>query len=219
VLLGLLFAASVVLLLRVVEPERLMRVESLPDLTGFFAALQSPVTPLLPSYWAGETLFASLFGSYDLVHAGALWMTAAALTVAVGLAYGRWHFAGYSQSQESPASRVFRLLFVDRMAAALPLTPLRRHLIVKDAKVFLRDISQWSQLLLLLALVALYLFNFRALDLERIPTMTGVIRNALAFFNLGLAGFVMSTVAVRFVFPAVSLEGRAFWIVRSAPRR
>ena len=32
-----------------------------------------------------------------------------------------------------------------------------------------------------------------------------------------MAGFVMATVAVRFVFPAVSSEGAAFWIIRTAP--
>ena len=66
-LMGLLFAASLVLLMRFIQPEQLMRVESLPDLTGFFATMQSPVTPLLPSFWAGETLFASLRGGLDLL--------------------------------------------------------------------------------------------------------------------------------------------------------
>jgi ABC-2 type transport system permease protein len=32
-----------------------------------------------------------------------------------------------------------------------------------------------------------------------------------------MVGFVTSAVAVRFVFPAVSLEGASFWIIRSAP--
>ena len=93
----------------------------------------------------------------------------------------------------------------------------RRHLLLKDVKVFLRDVSQWSQLLLLLALVLVYLYNFRVLDLERVPYMSGVIKNVYAFVNLGMAGFVMATVAVRFVFPAVSAEGAAFWIIRTAP--
>jgi ABC-2 type transport system permease protein len=43
------------------------------------------------------------------------------------------------------------------------------------------------------------------------------VKNVDAFVNLGLAGFVMATIAVRFVFPAVSSEGAAFWIVRTAP--
>jgi ABC-2 type transport system permease protein len=47
--------------------------------------------------------------------------------------------------------------------------------------------------------------------------MSGVLKNAYAFLNLGLAGFVLATVAVRFVFPAVSMEGFAFWIIRVSP--
>ena len=50
--------------------------------------------------------------------------------------------------------------------------------------------------LLLLALVLVYLYNFRVLDLDRIPYMSGVIKNAYAFLNLGMAGFVMATVTV-----------------------
>jgi len=34
---------------------------------------------------------------------------------------------------------------------------------------------------------------------------------------MGLAAFVLSAVSARFVFPAVSLEGEAFWIVKSSP--
>jgi len=44
-----------------------------------------------------------------------------------------------------------------------------------------------------------------------------VIKNAYAFVNLAMAAFVLSAVAVRFVFPAVSAEGAAFWIVRPSP--
>ena len=100
---------------------------------------------------------------------------------------------------------------------ALPLSTVRRQLLIKDLKIFLRDVSQWSQLLLLLALVLLYLYNFRVLDLQRIPYMSGFVKNVYAFVNLGMAGFVMATVAVRFVFPAVSAEGAAFWIIRTSP--
>ena len=71
-LVSLLFAAALVLILRFIEPERLLRVESLPDIADFFANLQSPVMPLLPSFWAGESLFAELQGGRDLLHGAAL---------------------------------------------------------------------------------------------------------------------------------------------------
>jgi ABC-2 type transport system permease protein len=216
-LMGLVFAGSIVLLLRFIQPERLLRVESLPDVTGFFATLQSPITPMLPSFWAGETLFASLAGASDLLHAGALWTTACAFTVMLSAASERWYFAGFSKSQEARKARFTQLRSLDAIASWLPVSVVSRHLLVKDVKVFLRDVTQWSQLLLLLALVVVYLYNFQVLDLDRIPYMAGVVKNLYAFLNLGLAAFVMATVAARFVFPAVSAEGAAFWIIRTAP--
>src|SRR5687767_2427353 len=216
-LMGLMFAMSLVLLLRFVQPEQLLRVESLPEITDFFATLQSPLTPLLPSFWAGEVLFASLKNTRDLLHLAALWSTAAVLTLALGFAYDRWHFTGFSKAQEARKARFTKLTLLDGFARVLPLSVVRRHLLIKDVKVFLRDVSQWSQLLLLMALMMVYLYNFRVLDLERIPYMSGVLKNVYALLNLGMAGFVMATVAVRFVFPAVSSEGAAFWIIRTSP--
>jgi ABC-2 type transport system permease protein len=216
-LMGLLFAASLVILLRFIRPEQLMRVESLPDLTDFFATLQSPVTPMLPSFWAGETLFASLRGTPDWLHFGALWLTAGAAIVVTRMANERWYFTGFSRSQEAPKARFTELRALDWIASLLPWTPVRRQMLVKDLKIFLRDVGQWSQLLLLLALVLVYLYNFRVLNLDRIPYMAGFVKNVYAFVNLAMAGFVMATVAVRFVFPAVSAEGAAFWIIRTSP--
>jgi ABC-2 type transport system permease protein len=216
-LMGLLFAASLVILLRFIRPEQLMKVESLPNITDFFATLQSPITPMLPSFWAGETLFASLSGGFDRLHAAALWTTALGSIVVVRAASERWYFSGFSRAQEAPKARFTQLRTLDRLVRALPMSTLRQQLLVKDMKIFLRDVSQWSQLLLLGALVIVYLYNFRVLDLQRIPYMSGFVKNAYAFVNLGMAGLVMATVAVRFVFPAVSVEGFSFWIIRTSP--
>jgi len=216
-LMGLLFAVVLVLMLRVLQPERLLRTESLPDITGFFATLQSPVTPLFPSFWAGETVFAALHGQLDLLHLGSLWTTALGLTILARAAFGRYYFTGWSKAQEARKARFTRLHFLDAVSRFLPGGPAGRHLFVKDLKVFLRDTTQWSQLLLLVALMAVYLYNFRVLDLDRIPYMSGVVKNAYAFVNLAMAAFVLSAVAVRFVFPAISAEGPAFWVVRSSP--
>jgi len=81
----------------------------------------------------------------------------------------------------------------------------------------LRDTTQWSQVFLLLALIVVYLYNFKVLPLDRSPMPAGVLRTLVSFANLALAGFVLSAVAVRFAFPAISLEGKAFWILQCAP--
>ena len=47
--------------------------------------------------------------------------------------------------------------------------------------------------------------------------MTFFLVNVIPFLNLLLAGFVLASVAARFIFPAVSLEGRTLWLLRSSP--
>ena len=63
----------------------------------------------------------------------------------------------------------------------------------------------------------IYIFNIKSLPIhsgERIPFSLVTI---ISFLNLGLAGFVLAAVAARFIFPAVSLEGRQMWLLRSSP--
>ena len=119
-LMGLLFAGSLVVLLRMIQPEQLLKVESLPDVTDFFATLQSPITPLLPSFWAAETVFASLQGRFDCAaRGGALDDGARPHASLVAAANDRWHFAGFSKAQEARKTR-FRgceLLESDRAAS------------------------------------------------------------------------------------------------------
>ena len=216
-LMGLLFAGALLALLRFLRPERLLNVESLPEVADFFTVLQSPVTPLLPSFWAGESLFTGLQGHVDWLHLGSLWTTALAATVVARAVYGRFYFTGWSKAQEARKARFTRLRWLEALMSHTPMPIAWRSLVTKDLKVFLRDTTQWSQLLLLVALSAVYLYNFSVLDLGRIPWMAGTLKNIYAFVNLGLASFVLSAVAVRFVFPSVSAEGPAFWIVRTSP--
>src|SRR5204862_7290026 len=100
-LMGLLFAVSLVMMLRFLRPERLLDVQTLPDITAFFATLQSPVTPLLPSFWAGETVFSGLQGGVDWLHAGGLWTAALAFAVRLRMAFGGSYFTGCTKSQEA----------------------------------------------------------------------------------------------------------------------
>ena len=95
-----------------------------------------------------------------------------------------------------------------------PKGPLRA-LIARDNRLFFRTTSQWTQLLLIGALVVVYLFNFkhfRSLQDAKIIKPVGIF-----FVNYALSGLVVTTLAVRFLFPAISLEGKAFWTVRVAP--
>ena len=92
-----------------------------------------------------------------------------------------------------------------------------RALIGKELRTFFRDQTQWPQLFLIGALIAIYLYNFSVLPLDQSKMRTIYLQNVFSFLNMGLAAFVLVAIAARFVFPAVSFEGQSFWIVRASP--
>lgn len=102
-----------------------------------------------------------------------------------------------------------------RMALS-PFGIVRRELVLKELRLFFRDTTQWSQLILLAVLVMVYVFNIKFLPL-RGDGMTFFLINVVPFLNLVLAGFVLASIAARFIFPGVSLEGRTMWLLRSSP--
>jgi len=65
-------------------------------------------------------------------------------------------------------------------------------------------------------LVVVYVFNIKFLPL-RGEGITFFLVNVIPFLNLVLAGFVLASIAARFIFPGVSLEGRTLWLLRSSP--
>jgi ABC-2 type transport system permease protein len=145
-----------------------------------------------------------------------LWGLATGL-VLVGLASHRLLWTrGFSAAQEGTSKRstVGERPFVDRLFAWLPAH--RRELVLKELKVFARDTTQWSQLILLFVLLVVYVANIRYLPLTG-EGMTALLRQLVPFLNLAIAGFVLASIAGRFVFPSISLEGRALWLLRSSP--
>jgi ABC-2 type transport system permease protein len=218
---SLIFFGGLIFVFRVLRPERLLDPDSFTSMVDFFRAMQAPISALLPSQWAAEAISSYLVGTlvYDPFWLALLVISAAAaVVIGMWLSEGSYHY-GFTKTQEVRRHRLTRSPLLDRLVALYSFFWSRqlKEMISKDVKTFLRDITQWSQFFLLAALVVIYVFNFRVLPLGNAYLPTVYLTNFVAFGNLGLAGFTVSAVAARFVFPAVSLEGRAFWLVRSSP--
>ncbi len=221
VLLGLLFFVVIYVLFRMLKPERLVDPDTFPTLVKYLTAMRGPASPLLPSSWATETLSSTLRQTKGETSFYLLMLWSTAL---VSIVIGEWfcekiYYTGWSRSQEGKKAVISRSRVADGFfkLISLPFSGKMRAIVMKDVKIFFRDTSQWSQLFLLLALMVVYIYSFRLLPLDRVAMPSFYLQNLISFLNLGMVGFVTSAVAVRFVFPAVSLEGASFWIIRSAP--
>src|SRR5215510_29455 len=110
---------------------------------------------------------------------------------------GAIYLTGWSKAQESKQGRrKYEIVESALDWLTCPFPPVLRALIVKDIKTFLRDSTQWSQFFLLIALIIVYLYNFKVLPLDRSPLPTATLKAVVSFANLALAGFVLSAVAV-----------------------
>jgi ABC-2 type transport system permease protein len=211
-------AGGLVLLLRVVRPERLARPEGFQSLVDFITVLKTPTSPILPSEWATNMVMNWLVKVSDPLPIALLWTTAAAFVVFGALLHRRLYATGFTKAQEG-AEKFVRGASWQRLGSRLlgGLGASRREFLLKDLRVFFRDATQWSQLILLAVLIVVYLFNITALPLftgEKVPFF---LITLIVFLNLGLAGFVLAAIAGRFIFPSFSLEGKQMWLLRSSP--
>lgn len=215
---SLIAGALLVVGLRLLQPERLMNPEGFRNLVDFLAVLRGPSSPWLPSEWMAQTLVGYLEGAFDPFWLWILWSTAAAL-VALGAALHRALYPrGFTRAQEGGECGQRGQRVWDAVSWILrPLGLQRREMVLKDARLFFRDATQWSQLLVLGVLLFVYVYNIRVLPIHSSETMSRFLVSMIVFLNLALAGFILAAVAARFVFPAYSLEGRTLWLLRSSP--
>lgn len=218
-ILSSLSVALLYMLLRFSQPEKLIRPDALKLVAEYLRYLQAPTAPYAPSWWLTQALTGYVHGKAALFwkNAGLLCGgAAAAYALLLGLA-GRFYAVGYSGAQES--RRIRRGIEVpptpERKAAALFGSPAMRAaaaLYWKERKSFFRDVKHWSQIVLVGALMGVYLFS-----INRLPLDSPELKSLVCFLNIGIAGFVIASLGLRFTFPSISMEGRGFWIVRSAP--
>ena len=210
--LSLCFGVFIYLIFRLMRPEDLVNPDKYGQFVDYLSSLATPAAPYIPAAWAANLLsYYLLEREIDLLVAALLCITPLALFFLGEMAMQRWFFSGFSKSQESFGG--YRRFFSR--------SPYKRSSLLwvfrKEAKLFLRDSAEWSQLFMIAALVVVYLYNFKVLPVERSLFEEEYVTNLISFLNIGLTGFVVASLAARFVYPSVGAEGGSFYIIMSSP--
>lgn len=212
--LAIMFVTLVVTGIRVARPERLFAEIRTDDVVAVLRAIELPAADRYPSSWLAELMSASVEGD-SLVPLQLRLGGLAALSLTAFLLVARSiYFRAFVRSRETAAPTVIGSQEVTRVLDRLtrPLDQQARSMFGKEVRVMTRDAAQWSQLFMLIALLFIYLYNIQMMPLQ------GDARAAvLAYLNLGMSGFVIAAICLRFAYPSVSAEGKQFWILESAP--
>jgi ABC-2 type transport system permease protein len=212
--LSVLLAAGLILGLRALRPEQLAELTP-EEFEQFLTTFADLGVGWLPTGWASNAIWQALDGAW--------WSPALALLVAVALAglwlVGRLAAVAYHEGWVRGLDHHRRRLDIRSRPAAAWERPLARlgplgAVLVKDVRVLLRDPTQWSQLLVLVALAGVYLVSTASVAVEGQR-----FRDALGTLNVAFLGFLLAGVGVRLAFPLVSLEGEGWWLLRTGPIR
>ncbi len=218
----LLCVALVYMTLRMLAPTA-ATFNDINELLKVFAIISLPQMSWIPSHWAGVATAELLESSGKNVWTYLAPLFGFALTcVSVAhLTVRFFHAEAFTKSRNNRVSVcVNSKRSQERVLSIMhPINSVYRALLVKEIRMFTRDIAQAIQFLLLLGLCLIYLYNFRMLHaIEGLPSATRAYwQGFLIFANVGLGAFIVTAICSRFVFPSMSLEGQSFWILQSAP--
>lgn len=224
-----IIAAGLIIIALAIPLQRLLTPPPRPEtgrpalmIDGLLEHSRITLSPVLPGFWAAEGFLAAGRGEFRR-GLGFLAVLAVNVLLAAEIVRltGERSYPGTWAAYQSRRPRRRR----KAGSGMIPRTPRRpailgpspaRAILVRDWKLFVRDPAQWLQASILGGLLALYILNIR--------NMPGDVRqpfwkNLITFFNLGATSLILATLTTRFLYPAFSLEGRAFWILGPAPIR
>ena len=211
--LAVIFTTVAIVGIRMARPERLFADVGTDDVMSVLRQISLPSAESYPSSWLAAAITSESVSdaSSDLLRIGLVALAAFAL---FALAAYFLYFKAWVRARESQAPVALGGGLIVRFIDALTIrcSGPTRALVGKEVRTLLRDAAQWSQLMMMLALLFLYFYNIQMMPLE------GDARAVLlAYLNLGMAGFVVAAICLRFAYPSLSAEGKAFWLVESAP--
>ncbi|HLF19415.1 MAG TPA: hypothetical protein VI704_01365 [Bacteroidota bacterium] len=191
-----------------------------PNVDQYLSQLTPGFLSYMPNQWVSEFLFFLARGEVyrALPYAGImLGVSVAAFVIALLVAntfyYRSWLVSlevhaskNTPYSMEQPGVLDFRKksIFPSQIEVLLK----------KEFFSFVREPSQWIHLLVMVILTCIFVLSMGNLNL-RLRVSEIQLITYLVLFAFG--GFLSCSLALRFVFPMISMEGSAFWSLLSAP--
>lgn len=195
---SIILISGIVIFLRVLRPERFGNPEVVDNLFTYMSGMETGHLSWLPFHWIARAL--------HLVARQEHWGYLKIIIAFAGVVILLIAFAFFLQHK-------FYLKLFDKLnkggggaykSGWKPSSLLKMEygaLWKKEIKTFIRTPAQWSQLLIVAAIVIVFILNIKG-----IPMPHPSVKNLIAYLNLGMAAFVVAGLNSRFSFTTIPME-------------
>lgn len=193
------------------DPDQVLRI---------MKTLSAAHTPWLPSTWAASALSETLSPSGQSISLRIALLYSCMLTILsaacalTNILHGYAFTRSRNTSRSASAQRRMKAIRPNRRESSST-----RAIITKEFRMIFRDLAQSSQVIFLAGICVLYLTNVRLfLALDSFPAESRAHwQSIFLIIHAAITTFFTTSLCTRLVFSSISLEGRQFWILQTAP--
>jgi ABC-2 type transport system permease protein len=205
---SIILISTIVVFLRMLRPERFLEPSEIDNVLKYMGSLDLKVFYYFPFSWLARAMSLTAGG-----RSAPYWKTIG-LFILLGatlLALVFWLRKKLYLQLFDKLNRGGRGYYRSRWRPLAPDSEYR-PLLRKEVKTFLRTPAQWSQLLIVGALVAVFVINMKMIPLPH-PT----VKNFVSYLNLIMAMFIVAGLNSRFTFTSIPGEGPGQVHILSSP--
>lgn len=216
-----LYISQIYLYFKITSPVNLVQevMQYYPYVDLYFGTLDPTMAKFLPNFWVSEILYFYAMGNFTAVtgYVTLLSLTTIgafvfALAIANAMYYSTWITSLSIKSLTVKSLEIKNSFFTFGKKSFF--SSQVEVLLKKELWQFLREPSQWIHFVVMMGLLVVFLSSVGALSVKlESPELRAVVYLVVFIFNI----FLINSIALRFGFPMISIEGNAYWSVRSAP--
>lgn len=197
-LVGIFFISAIVIFLRMLRPEQFGNPDVINNMLNYMAGMNISFMDYFPFSWISKALRAIAEGNYwgYWKATGAFTGMIVLLTAFILFLQKKYYLVLFDKLNKGSRGG-YRSTWKKSFFIRGTYAPLWK----KEIKTFIRTPAQWSQLLIIGAIMIVFVLNIKG-----IPTAHTSVKTIIAYLNLGMAAFVVSGLNSRFTFPSIPME-------------
>lgn len=197
-LVSIVLISAIVIFLRLLRPERFGNPDVIDNLMDYMGGLNVEGFAWFPFYWISKAIHfiagKDYWGYWKII--GTFLVIILFLTAFTRFIQKKFYLKLFDKLNKGTGGA-----YRSRWKKSFLLSRDYSALWKKEIKTFIRTPAQWSQLLIIGAIIVVFILNMKG-----IPTPHVSVKNIIAYLNLGMAAFIVAGLNSRFTFTTIPME-------------